>query len=317
MHRTSLQNGTSRGRNGANTLTRLAAACAIAAAFATPPVAAREEVAWHARPERAREAAAKSGKLVYLYIFTPAQKACNRMRAETLTHPTVIELLRNFECCPVDASVAANKAIVDKYAWGVSEDRELKTRFGSMPAHLFTDAAGKEHYIRWGFIPAPGFVVILRHVLSLAELKAVLAKTPKDPRANADLGHVMIELELFDKGKEHLRLALANDPDNKAGALEDATLDLTILSIPDDPVKGFAALGKFLEDFPRTDRKLEVVYFQAAALAAQGTPAKYREAVKLLQPFKTADETQPAYNSPWTLPALELDSQLRAALGMR
>ncbi len=278
---------------------------------------AADEVAWHTRVEDARAAAAKSGKAVYLYIFTPAQNACKRMRSETLTSPLVAPLLGRFECCAIDASLAANAALVDKYAWGVSTDAENKVRFGSMPANLFTDAAGEEHYIRWGFIPARAFVTILEQVAGLARLKATLAKDPTDARAHAGLGHLMVELELFVKGKEHLAQALKNDPGNKLGAFADATLDLIILAIPDDPAKGYTALTRFVADYPKSGRGLEARYFQAVALSAQGTPAAYGQALKLLEPFRTGDKTRPEFSSPWTLPALELQRQLRAELAKR
>lgn len=294
-----------------------AAACILAGALWSAPAARAGDVPWHLRSDRARAAAAESGKPVYIFIFSPAQNACKRMVTETLEAPGVKALLKRFECCAIDATVEANRPIVDKYAWGVSTDPVHETRFGSTPAHLFTDAEGKEHYIRWGFFPPAAFAPMLNDVLELVRLKDRVAAHPDDARAAADLGRVLMALELFDDVEEHLRRAVRNDPNNAVGAREDATLDLIILSIPDDPARAHEALGKFLEDYPRTKRALEVRYFQAVTLAAQGTTAAYREALKYLEAFKTDDRTRPEYDSPWTLPALELDAQIRAHLGLR
>lgn len=302
---------------GARALAWSAAACVVAGAVWTGPAARAGDIPWHLRLDRARAAAADSGKPVYVYIYSPAQMACKRMVSETLEDPDVKALLKSFECCAIDTTVPANKPIADKYAWGVSVDPVHETRFGSTPAHLFMDADGKEHYIRWGFFPAAAFAPMLSDVLEMVRLKARVAAEPGDARAAADLGRVLMALELFDGAKEHLQRAVANDPNNAVGAREDATLDLIILSIPDGPEQAHDALAKFLKDYPRTKRAVEVAYYQAVTLAAQATPAAYRAALKFLEPFKTADRTRPEFDSPWTLPALALDAQIRTQLGMR
>lgn len=302
---------------GARGVAWSATACILAAALWGGPAAGADDIPWHLRLDRARAAAADSGKPVYVYIYSPAHTVCKRMASETLEDPGVKALLRQFECCAIDTTVPANKPIADKYAWGVSIDPVHETRFGSTPAHLFMDAEGREHYIRWGFFPPAAFAPIVADVLDLVRLKAQVAAQPGAARAAADMGSVLMSLELFDGAEEHLRRAVANDPDNAVGAREDATFDLIILSIPDGPAKAHDALAKFLRDYPRTKRAVEVRYYQGVTLAALGTTAAYREALKFLEPFKTADRTRPEYDSPWTLPALALDTQIRAHLGMR
>jgi len=279
---------------------------------------AAEEIKWHATIAEAQEAAEATGKGVYIFMFAPADEASRTMRFTTLRSDKVIALLKQYECCAIDTTLRANRDIVEKYVWTESEDPDVKAKTGKIPVSLFTDAHGREDYIRWGYIPTPAFGEIIAQVGVLAAQKAILATKPDDPRASADLGHIMLALGLSPEiAKQHLQKAVDGDPENTVGACEDATLDLLILSIPDNPAKAFEALEAFLRRYPETKRALEVRYFKAVALVAQDDHDKWRQALELLQVFKTTDETRPEFSSSWARPALELEAQLRQALAAK
>ena len=287
--------------------------------------AAREEINWFIRVEDAQAAAAKSGKPVYMYIFSPPQKACRRMRSETLMHPAVIAQLRkHFECCAVDSTEQTNKAWVDRYAWGVAranvEDPEYNKQYtakiGSMPAHVFADAKGEAYFTFWGYMPPQAFLVKLGHINQIVRSKTAIDKDDTDARAHADLGHALLELEDFKNSKVHLEKARGLDPSNKVGALETASLYLTVLSIVDDPVKSSQALSQFLRDYPRSKRLMEARYWRAVALYAQQTKPALRQALEALKPFRQIDPKSPEYTSKWAVLADKLEKHVRIDLGL-
>ena len=287
----------------------------LAAAVSTP---AAEEIQWYASVQDAQSAARASGKPVYFFIFQPSDEACRTMRFTTLRDDKVLALLGGFECCAIDTELRENRPFVQKYSWIETEDEvpDVEVKISKLPTNLFMDAGGKELYIRRGYLPAAGFATLLEQVTYQDAQRQALKRDPQDARACANLGHIMLELGLSPEiAKEHLNQAVANDPENATGAREDATLDLVILSIPQDPARAFEALEAFLRSYPNTKRSLEVRYFKAVALAAQDDRAKWQQAVELLGTFKTPDRSRPEFDSPWTPLALGLEAELRRVLG--
>jgi len=292
--------------------------CALGLIALALPAIAAPEVNWHARAEDAQAASLQSGKPVYLYIFSPQQSACRRMRAETLTHPDVVALLnKHFECCAVNSVLTANKVLADRYAWGVAKDSEGKTRFGSMPAHVLMNAKGDPYLTFWGYMPARALVVKVTEGLDIIRLKKVLADNESDARANADLGHVLLQIQDFKNARKFLERARELDPKNQAGALEDSTLDLIVLRMAEDPLKSHGELVKFRKRYAKSDRLLEAIYWQAVALYAQQKPAAYRAALKVLQPFRDLSVDDPRYRSRWATEADRLERSLRILLDSR
>ena len=274
------------------------------------------DVKWYTRVEDAQAAAAQSGKPVYLFIFAPSQKACQLMRTQTLSSPAIAAFLSaNFECCAVDSVLTVNKAIIDRYAWSVSKSEGGQVRFGSMPAHVFTNAKGDPYFTFWGYTPPEGFIVKLDQAKQIVATKRALDANPNDARALADLGHVLLEVEDYDDGRKHLVRAKELDPQNKAGALEDATLDLAILSIVEDPIRAGQELGRFMKDYPKSDRILEATYWRAVCHYAQNTPAALRQALDALAPFRQIGVNDPQYRSRWAIEADKLELNIRAQLG--
>jgi hypothetical protein len=272
------------------------------------------EVLWYSSVDEARARAQESGLPVYVYIYWGRQKASQDMRDKTFADPQVAVLLQQFVCCALEATDPAHAETVDKYATAVSTDEEQGTRFGSLPAHLFTDATGKEYYICWGYMPPEAYPHTLTNVLALAHARATLAQTPDDPRANADLGDAMLELSLLQTAREPLTRAVAGDPGNKVGAREDASLNLAILDIPQDPAASVTTLNQYLKAYPQGRNLLKARYYLAAALAGQDDRAKWAQARTVLTPFHAYTEGQPEYTSRWTLEALKLDALIKIVL---
>jgi thioredoxin-related protein len=292
--------------------------CALGIVAHAVPTPAAEEIEWYSSVEDAQSAARASGKPVYFFIFQPSDEACRTMRFTTLRDEKVLALLGAFECCAIDTELRENRPFVQKYSWIETEGEvaDVEVKISKLPTNLFMDAGGKELYIRWGYLPAAGFATLLEQIIYQDAQRQALERDPKDARAAANLGHVMLELGLSPEiAREHLDQAVANDPGNATGAREDATLDLVILSIPQDPAKAYEALEAFLRMYPDTGRALEVRYFKAVALAAQDDRAKWQQALELLRTFKTPDRSRPEFDSPWTPLALGLEADLRRVLG--
>jgi hypothetical protein len=242
------------------------------------------------------------------------------MRFETFGDPEVRRLLSGFVCCALDVTAPENRAMADRYALAVSKDEVNKTRFGALPANLFTDAHGDEHYIQWGYIPSVGFRWVLQNVLVLEHTRTVLAEKPEDARANADLGAAMMELDLLKTCREPLEKAVAGDPDNALGARADASLNLILLDLPDDLAAGFTRLCRYIEDLPETreaqvsDNVLKARYYQAVTLYAQEEIDKYKAALELLAWFKRFAPDSPQYRNRWATEAAKLDVLVRETL---
>lgn len=227
-----------------------------------------QDISWYPTFEDAKAAAKESGKPVYIHFDSPS--AFPRTKLELLDHPMVLPLLVNFECCAHSSDLPANRELARKYTMGAGGGVRPRAEVVVARVSVFTDAEGRGLFARQGYVPLLDFVEVLKDVIDAARLDAALRKTPDDPQLNAQLGHVYVRLEEFKKGKDYLLRALARDPENKVGAFEDATLDLIVLQLPDDPQKAHEALGKYMADFPNTDRPLEVRYYTAVALVAQG-----------------------------------------------
>ena len=315
----------------------LVAACCWATDSAEPaekaPVVEAEapEILWLEDMSSAKAAARETGKPVYAFMYyipAPGERpeddkrslSCRRMRFETFGDPEVRRLLSGFVCCALDETAPDNREMADKYALGVSKDPASKTRFGALPANLFTDAHGDEHYIQWGYIPSAGFRWVLENVLVLENARTVLAEKPDDARSNADLGAAMMELDLLKTCREPLEKAVAADPDNKVGAREDASLNLILLDVPDDLAAGFTRLSKYIEGLPETreaqvsDNALKARYYQAVTLYAQEGADKYKAALELLSWFKRLTPDSPQYRNRWATEAAKLDVLVRDTL---
>ena len=127
-------------------------------------------------------------------------------------------------------------------------------------------------------------------------------------RAYARLGHICLELELYEEAKKHLERVLELDPSNKAGAKADAELDLTIISVPDAPAKAGRALESYLNDHPNSTRRTEVRYFLAVAQYIAGDHSR---AIRILEQIAGMREPDSEQERRWIEHAAVLLQQLR------
>lgn len=286
----------------------------VSAQTAPPAAVEAPEVLWYDNIEAAQAAARESGKPIYAFLYEPDLKSCLDMRYNTFADPQVATLLQQFVCCGLDADDPANRALTEKYVNRAQSADDVTVVYSSLPANLFTDATGKEHYLCWAYMPPEAFAWVLQNVLAMVQAREVLAQTPDDARANADLGQAMLELDLIQAAPEPLQRAVAADPENRVGALEDASLNLLIIAIPDGPAASAAALTRYLTDYPNGRNLLKARYYLAAALAGQDDRARWTQAREVLAPFYTYREGQPEYTSRWTIEALHLDALIEQAL---
>jgi len=235
---------------------------------------------WYENWEEASAQAQKSGKPVYVYVWeyprmSPDDWArvreynpCYQMSQLTLTNQQVKQMLRDYVPCALEVHAPPSRQFIHKHAPALLPDAdEEQAGFSTyrLPFHLFFDSSGKKVFQVYGYIPAQWFVQILEAVQLLIKGQGTENDKLKQARAYARLGHVCLELELYEEAKKHLERTLELDPDNKTGAKADAELDLTIISIPDTPAKACRALQSYLDDHPNSARRTEVRYFLAVA----------------------------------------------------
>lgn len=271
------------------------------------------ELDWHTRWEAAQAAAQTSGKFLLAYVYHPSHAACVEMDRSTFQDSRVIAAIKNFEFLALNSTTAAARSFGDKYRVGVRSnvDKGLEMDFAAVPAYLFLDASGREYFRSFGYYPPPAFLTLLQQVTQVINLTRQLDTQATNPRLLADLGHLYLEMERSELGRPLLEQAVKLDPENRTGALADAELDLTILSIPDDPLAAFSRLMRHHFTYPQSTRRLEIKYYMAVAqLAGERVEA----AERILMDFAAippSDDPQSDYRNPWTVRADLLLKQLR------
>lgn len=277
------------------------------------PLLSAAELNWHNHWEEAQTAAQASSKYILAYIYHPSHAACVEMDQSTFQEAAVVTALQRFEFMALNGTTAAARPFSEKYRVGVRSnvDKGLEMDFAAVPAYLFLDASGREYYRTFGYYPVPAFLNLLQQVTALLDLTRQLDDRPQSPRLLADLGHLYLEMERPELGRPLLEQAVKLDPENQSGALADAQLDLTILTIPDDPMAAFSHLMRHNFTYPRSSRLLEVKYYMAVAQLAG---ERYEAAERILLDFAAippSEDPQSDYRNPWTVRADLLLKQLR------
>ena len=231
-------------------------------------------IKWHPSWQTAMKAAAKSGKLVYIFVYLPRRAPCAQMDERTFRDPEVIKLMRKFEAAAVDASTIEGGRFVERYHLPLMRDPQRGLKIAIVPNHLFFTPKGRELHRQVGYLPPIAFRALLQRVLKLNELIQAVHRSPKDPRLQAELGHLYLELNREREGRRHLELAIALDPDNSAGAKQRGILDLAILSIKEDPKLAIGRLRRWLEQYGRGEMRVEAEFYLASAYIAAGHRAK-------------------------------------------
>ncbi len=235
---------------------------------------------WYENWEMASTQAKDSGKPIYVYIWEYPRMSpdtwarikqnnpCYRMSQSTLSDKQIKGMLRDYVICALEVHLPPNRQFIHKHAPGLLPDADQEQIGFSayrLPFHLFFDKSGKNVFQIYGYIPTQWFVQTLEAVQLLIKGQGAENGQLEQARAYARLGHICLELELYEEAKKHLERVLELDPSNKTGVKADAELDLTIISIPDTPTKASHALESYLNDHPNSTRRTEVRYFWAVA----------------------------------------------------
>ncbi len=279
--------------------------CALMAAL---PASAQVNI-WHESWEPALSSAQQSGKPIYVYIWErrehPGMSAedwaklreydpCDKMNRLTLVKQQVKHMLRGYTLCALEVHHRRNRDFIDKYVPGLlpeaHEDRAVHSSY-RLPFHLFLGSSGEKVFQVYGYIPEQWFVQIIEAV----NLLVTVPESPDAPliqaRAYARLGHLCLELQLYEEARKHLNRALELDPENQAGAKADAELDLTIMALPDQPAQAYRDLESYLTTYPNAKRRVEVRYFMAVAKYVDGDKGR---AMKILDEIaKIRDPASP------------------------
>lgn len=258
--------------------------------------------------QAALEAAASSGKPVYVYIYAIRDSKCTYMEEKTLSNPPVLAALRSYQVCAVNIHNPDDHSFLQQHKVLPATDEERRIKTYRLPTHLFLNSSGQAVYRCDGYLPGEWFTRVLENVTLLIKAQAAVQDNPQDARAYAQLGHIWLVLQNYDKAREYLNKAVSLDPNNEVGAKAEAGLDLAIMAIPDNPQQAYNDLANYEQTYPHSPQRLEARYYMAVALvAADNIP----EAIKILESFETDDKSAPEYDSPWTPNALGLLRRLR------
>ncbi len=279
---------------------------------------------WYENWEEARSQAQKSGKPVYVYVWEYPRMSrddwarvekynpCYQMGQLTLTDQQVKRMLRDYVLCALEIHIPLNRQFTREHAPGLLPDADEKQAGFSayrLPFHLFFNKSGEKVFQIYGYIPAQWFVRTLEAVQLLIQGQGAEEDELKQARAYARLGHICLELKLYEEAKKHLEHAIKLDPDNKTGAQADAKLDLAIISIPDAPAKANRVLESYLDDHPHSTRRTEVRYFLAVA---QYLADNRSGAIRILEQIERIQEPGSEQERRWIEYAAILLRQLQA-----
>lgn len=295
----------------------------VAGSLLAPQLALAETNIWHESWEKAATVAEDSGKPIYVYIYqvrgdregtahnSKQYNPCEKMNRLTLANQQVKQMLDSYVLCALDVGLSRTWEFIDKHAPElVSEghgDHAVAASY-RLPFHLFFDSSGGKAFQLYGYIPAQWFVQTIEAVNMLIGRESSTEAQLKQARAYARLGHLCLELELYNEGKKNLKKAIKLDPQNKAGARADAELDLAIMSLPDDPDGFYRSMQDYLSKHPDSPRHVEVRYFMAAAKYVAGDMGK---AIEILEKIAQIEAPAGSQEARWVENAVVLLDQLR------
>ncbi len=298
------------------------AACVSAIGGVLQP-AVGEPNLWYESWEKASAQAKQSGKPIYVYVWeyprmsrnewarVKQDNPCYKMSQSTLANKQVKQMLRGYILCALEVHAPPNRQFIRKHVPGLlpeADEERVGLSAYRLPFHLFFDSSGKKAFQIYGYIPSQWFVQTLEAVQLLIKEQGTASDKLKQARAYARLGHICLELELYEDAKKHLERALKLDPGNESGAKADAELDLTIISIPDAPAKAARVLENYLDDYPHAVRCTEVRYFLAVAKYLVGDRGG---AIQILEQIERIQEPASEQERRWIEYAAVLLHQLR------
>ena len=281
---------------------------------------------WSTKPDEVLAAAQQSGKPVYVYIWAKFHPDCIRMSEETLLYDQVVAQLGGFERLAVDATNRASFPFLDAHKIPYiklapldqaapplaplpeKNEEVLAQGAARWPTNLFLDSQGTEIFRFYGWMPGKNWAAMLAQVVELNQQWDAQRKDPNSALAEANLGHLYVQLQVFKEAKKHLDRALQLDPNNAVGVVPGVQLDQAILALPDDPAVGKRTIQEWEKRNPGHARFLEAVYYEAVALVAL---SDYAGATKLLLRFENAKPHSAEFDSTWYRPARELLALIR------
>ena len=280
---------------------------------AAPPEKGKPQIAWRDNYQAAFEAAAKSGKPVFVFVYLPREKSCVEMAKRTLVAEPVVKLMANFESCAVSVRDPQAKPFIDQYQLGPVRGQLGENRFQITPVSLFLGPDGTEYLRQGGYLDHVLLEAQVEKLLKLLPDLAAIRANPKDAVTLARIGRKYVEMSVFRLGRDYLQRAVDADPDDATGAKSDATLDLAITSMDDkdekQTEKAFQALMEFLASHPDSPRRLEARFYMAAAQIALGNDAM---AMRLLAELTGRGPASPDAKSEWGQRAISLQFDLLA-----
>ncbi len=251
---------------------------------------------WHPTWEAALKAAQRNSHIAYIFVYLPGRAACGQMDEFSFRDRQVLELMKNVEAAAVNASSPEGGRFVEQYKLPWIRDPERSVKLAVVPTHAFFGPDGAELHRQSGFVPPAAFRALVERVTELQGLNKRVASNPKDAAAQARLGHLLLLLNQEVPGRRHLELAIALDPENRAGACERARLDLAILGIKQDPSSAIDRLRRWLDTYGRSSSHVEAQFYLATAYVAAGRTS---DAEKVLLPFRDAKKGTLEADSEW------------------
>ena len=123
-----------------------------------------------------------------------------------------------------------------------------------------------------------------------------------------------MELELLQRCREPLQRAVKLDPDNKLGALAEASLNLIVLDLPEDTTAAYTRLKQYIEQYPEGENAIKARYYMAVTLYAQGGVNNFKSALEILKPLTIIKPEDPYYKNRWVTEAAALEVLIREDL---
>ena len=268
----------------------------VLAALSVAGVGAQTQVRWHINRFIAFRAARESHKPVMLYLYLLGHEGCQKLEQVALISKEVVRAARHLECGLVNAETDdefARQVLTPEFLreqLGTDPERgdlstRLKTReffSGIAPVLFFFTADGRELYRFRGVPDGAELAAKMRLVVRMAE---ALRRDPEeqDAVAQAQVGHIYVELEIAEAAEPYLMRARKLDADNQLGARENAELDLAITLLQREKLDfAIEMLMTFLAEYPGSERLCEARFQLAIAVFGSGDEQRAEQMLREL-----------------------------------
>lgn len=247
------------------TVRRLSSLVLVLAALAggAVPLAAetRGGVDWLSDYQMALEEAAMTRRPVLLTFYTGWCGWCRKLEATTFRDPAFQDLARLMVPVRVDAEKERGLAAL--------------FRVTGYPTTIVVSRRGQEVGRLIGYQPAARFVPSIRSALGrrepLEQAKQAALAHPADPKANYELGDVLLAVGEYAKARHAFRTVLDMQGAAKSGLQDDASLDMALTYLFNyDFASSIPLLRNFLDRFPDSERRDQGLFFYGLALVRTG-----------------------------------------------